>query len=362
MGAPALPLTKIDMFMIKISPAVCAFFFAFTAAATCNGVKAAPEKSASAVNAIRIERITVHGTSLEGNLEGNAARREVLVVLPPSYGKEAGRRYPVVYALHGYTSTPEKWFTDDKLEQRIDNAFRTGVRDMILVFPNTYTVHGGSMYSTSVTTGDWESFITRDLVRHIDSHYRTIAQRASRGLMGHSMGGYGTTRLGMKYPDVFSSLYAMSACCLSARDITAELGQEAAAVKTQAQAQAGHFLLRATFAAASAWSPNPNKPPFFVDLPFVNGVLQQRVLAEWAANAPLAMVPQYVYNLRRYQAIAIDVGDRDGLVVDNTALHDVLNRFAIAHVFEVYEGDHGSGVAPRFEQKVLPYFSQNLKF
>lgn len=350
------------MNMIRMRPAVCAFFLAITAVATCSTARAGPDQTATPAGVVSIERIAVHGKSLEGNLEGNDAKREVWVVVPPSYGREPGRRYPVVYALHGYTATPEKWFADDRLKQRIGNAFRSGTREMILVFPNAHTVHGGSMYSTSVTTGDWEGYITRDLVRHIDSHYRTIPHRDSRGLMGHSMGGYGTTRLGLKHPGVFSSLYAMSACCLSARDITAELGQEAAAVKTKAQAQDGHFLLRATFAVASAWSPRPNKPPFFADLPFENGLIAPRVLAEWAANAPLAMVPQYVHNLRQYKAIAIDVGNRDNLLADNTALHEALNRFAIPHLFEVYEGDHGSGVASRFEQKVLPYFSRNLKF
>lgn len=348
--------------MISIGPVFFSLLFAVTAAAACNGSAAAQEKTVPANGEPSIERITVHGPSLEGNLEGNTAAREVWVVLPPSYGKEAGRRYPVVYALHGFTATPEKWFLGDKLEQRIGNAFRAGTREMILVFPNANTVHGGSMYSASVTTGDWEGFITRDLVRHIDGRYRTLPHRDSRGLMGHSMGGYGATRLGMKYPDVYSSLYAMSSCCLSAANFSTEIGRQVAAVKTKEQAQAGQFMLRAAFATAAAWSPNPNKPPFFADLPDADGVVPQRVLAEWAANAPALMVPQYVHHLRRYQALAFDVGDRDWLLPGNKAMHEVLNRFAIPHAFEIYEGDHHSGVASRFEQKVLPYFSRNLKF
>lgn len=321
-----------------------------------------PAQAAPGTRSVSIERIVVHGKSLAGNLEGNSADREVWVVLPPSYGKEPKRRYPVVYALHGYTGTPKSWFDADKLEQRISNAYAAGAREMILVFPNAKTLHDGSMYSTSVTTGDWEGFITRDLVDYVDRHYRTIADRKSRGLMGHSMGGYGTARIGMKYPGVFSSLYVMSACCLSARDITPELGRVVEAIKTKEEAVAGNFIIRATFAVASAWSPNPSKPPFYADLPTVNGEIQPRVLAEWAANAPLAMVPQNVPNLRRYKAIAIDVGDRDDLIVDNTALHDALARFGIKHSFEVYEGDHGSGISSRFEQKVMPFFSSNLQF
>jgi enterochelin esterase-like enzyme len=312
--------------------------------------------------AILVDRIKVHGQALEGNLEGNDPNRDAWVVLPPSYAREPSRRYPVVYALHGYTSSPAKWFASDKLEQRIANAYAAGAREMILVFPDSETLHGGSMYSRSITTGDWETFITRDLVSHIDAKYRTIARRESRGLMGHSMGGYGTARLGMKYPGSFSSMYVMSACCLSARAITPEQGRRIEEVKTREDAVGGNFLVRATLAVSSSWSPNPAKPPFFADLPTQDGKLVPRVLAEWAANSPLAMLPQHVPDLRRYHAIAIDVGNRDGLIGDNRALHDAMDRFGIRNSFEIYDGDHGSGVSSRFEQKVLPFFSANLRF
>src|ERR1051325_1781389 len=50
-----------------------------------------------------VERITIHGAALEGNLEGDAVDRPVIVFLPPSYASDRNRRYPVVYALHGYS-------------------------------------------------------------------------------------------------------------------------------------------------------------------------------------------------------------------------------------------------------------------
>jgi S-formylglutathione hydrolase FrmB len=71
-------------------------------------------------------------------------------------------------------------------------------------------MHNGSMYSSSVTTGDFENYVARDVVSYIDAHYRTMASRDSRGLAGHFMGGYGATRIGMKHADVFGSLYIMS--------------------------------------------------------------------------------------------------------------------------------------------------------
>ena len=86
------------------------------------------------------------------------------------------------------------------------------------------------------------------------------------------------------------------------------------------------------------------------------------MLAKWAANAPLAFVDQYVGSLRRYRAIAIDVGDRDGLRNDAGKLHEALDRYGIANSFEVYQGTHTSKVADRFQNHVMPFFSQHLCF
>src|SRR5204863_9412262 len=156
--------------------------------------------------------------------------------------------------------------------------------EMIVVLPDSKTVHNGSMYSSSATTGDFETFIARDVVSYIDAHYRTIANRTSRGLVGHSMGGYGASRIGMKHADVFGSLYIMSPCCLSARGAgPANPANEEAlsAVKTAADSAKLSFGLRAQLASAAAWSPNPKNPPLYLDLPF--GANQQPVLARRAA-------------------------------------------------------------------------------
>src|SRR5205809_1942865 len=175
-----------------------------------------PDVVAGARPAI-VERITIHGNALEGNLEGDAVERDASVFLPPSYNQSRTRRYPVVYALHGYSIGAEQWTQEIHVPQTIEGAFAKGAREMIVVLPDSKTVHNGSMYSSSVTTGDFENYVARDVVSYIDAHYRTIASRESRGLVGHSMGGYGASRLGMKHADVFGSLYIMSPCCLSPR-------------------------------------------------------------------------------------------------------------------------------------------------
>ena len=312
---------------------------------------------------VPVERIKVHGRALEGNLEGDAADRDVLVFLPPSYARDRSRRYPVVYALHGYSIGAEQWSQEIHVPQTVEGAFAKGAKEMIVVLPDSKTVHNGSMYSSSVTTGDFETFIARDLVAYIDAHYRTIAGRESRGLAGHSMGGYGTTRIGMKHADVFGSLYIMSPCCLAPR-AAAQLKPEdeaaLTAVKTPADSASLPFILRAQLASAAAWSPNPHNPPLYLDLPV--GANQQAVLNRWAANAPLAFLDQYVAGLRQYRAIALDVGDQDGLRTDTGKLHDLMDSYGIANSFESYPGTHVSNVAFRFQDYVLPFFSRTLSF
>lgn len=323
---------------------------------------------------VTVEPIKVHAAALEGNLEGEAVDSDVIVFLPPSYQKDKHRRYPVVYALHGFSIGAEQWTHEIHVPQTIEGAFAQGAQEMIVVLPDSKTAYGGSMYSSSVTTGDFEKYIAHDVVASIDAHYRTIPDRMSRGLVGHSMGGYGATRIGMKYPEVFGSLYIMSPCCLSPRSSSPPPGSDAqrfaeaekqfeaaaAALKSPADAADLPFFTKAQLASAAAWSPDPKNPPLYFDLPVKDGVAQPGVLAKWTANAPLAFIDQYIGNLRQYRAIGIDVGDEDGLRFDTEKLHDILDSYGIRNSFAIYHGTHTSAVADRFQNHVLPFFSQNL--
>lgn len=323
----------------------------------------------------RVERIKIHGAALEGNLEGDAVDRDAFVFLPPSYEKDKTRRYPVVYALHGYSIGAEQWTHEIHVPQTIEGAFTKGAREMIVVLPDSKTIYNGSMYSSSATTGDFENYIARDVVAYVDAHYRTIADRRSRGLVGHSMGGYGASRIGMKHPDVFGALYIMSPCCMSpmtgggpgpadrekARAIAAEQKAAAATSPADLAAQSPGFGA-VLFATAAAWAPDPKNPPLYFDLPTKDGLPVPGIAAKYAANAPLAFVDQYVGNLKQYRAIAMDVGDQDGLRFDAAKMHTILDSYGIANSFEVYSGTHTSAVADRFQNHVLPFFAEHLCF
>jgi len=314
-----------------------------------------------------VERIVVHGKSLEGNLEGDSPDREATVYLPPSYAADQARRYPVVYLLHGYGGR------EDTFTARLANlpesqdrlAAAQGFSELIVVTPSAYSLHKGSMYSASPTTGDWERFIAEDLVAYMDGHYRTLATRMSRGLAGHSMGGYGALRIGMKRPDVFFSLYIMSACCLTPnRNPQPEALAAAEAIKTREQAdeaaRAPGFGPSVSLASAAAWSPNPANPPLFLDLPVKDGKVRPDIIAKWVANAPLEMVEQNAASLNKYYAVAVDIGTKDSLLASNQRLHQAMTRLRISHYYEEYDGDHTNKVRERIERNVLPFFAKNL--
>jgi S-formylglutathione hydrolase FrmB len=324
---------------------------------------------------VTVEHIKIHGAHLEGNLEGDAVDRDVIVFLPPGYAKDKHRRYPVVYALHGYSIGAEQWTHEIHVPQTIEGAFAEGAHEMIVVLPDSKTIYNGSMYSSSATTGDFENFIAHDVVSYIDAHYRTLPNRLSRGLVGHSMGGYGASRIGMKHSDVFGALYIMSPCCMSpmagggfgtpeqqkARALEAEKKVAAAKSPAELAAESPGFG-SALFATAAAWAPDPKNPPLYFDLPTKDGVPQPDIAAKFTANAPLVFIDQYIGNLRQYRAISIDVGDEDGLRFDTIKLHNILDSYGIANGFEIYHGTHTSAVADRFQNHVMPFFSRNLCF
>ena len=317
---------------------------------------------------VTLDHVKVHGASLEGNLSGDSATRDVVVVLPPSYQSSSARHYPVVYMLHGYTDSTAKWFSPTEgwthLEDVLNRAITHVEPEMIIVVPDAYTKFAGSMYSNSVTTGDWETFIAEDLVAYVDENYRTIPDRASRGLAGHSMGGYGTIRIGMKRPDVFSSIYALSPCYMGPRtDRPTDGPSPAEQNKTMEDFNNAPFGVKAALASAAAWAPNPTNPPFYLDLPTKDGVPQPDVLAKFHANAPLSMVDSHIPNLKKLNAIAIDAGDRDrGIAATVRVLDRMLNDYGIEHFSEIYDGDHTSGVPGRIENHVLPFFARTLSF
>lgn len=317
---------------------------------------------------------TIPAPSLRNNLLGDPDQRLATVYLPPSYSKNTRKRYPVVYLLHGFDADHRAFMKGNyqNLNVRIsmDSLIRAGLaREMIVVTPNARNFLNGSFYSNSFTTGSWEDFIARDLVRYMDRKYRTIRNRSGRGITGHSMGGFGALRVGMRNPNTFSAIYLLSAFGIGDYDSVSTAGasvwKQALSVREREDYRKAGFSANLMYGLAGVYSPDSATPPLFVDLPFrLEGDSLVRVPAvseRWHAT-PLSMVPAYARTLKTMH-IAFDSGTRDGykdIPANVTRLDSILTALDIPHEAELYDGDHGNRIRERLESKVFPFFSKVL--
>ena len=326
----------------------------------------------------KLVREKVHGASLENNVTGEATDRHVSVYLPPSYERAPGKRYPVVYLLHGIGDT-DKTFTSAWKNQTeawgtIQGLMNNGVAEhrfgeMIVVMPDQRTKMMGSFYTNSAATGNWEDFTAGDLVSYIDGKYRTLARAESRGLAGHSMGGHGAIKVGMKHPEVFSVVYALNPAVLGwGADISLENPAFAAVFKmrTLEEVMRGGIYSIGALCVAQAFSPNPQRAPFYADLPYklVDGKPQpnEPAYTKWTENMPLNMAARYKANLLRLRGLRFDTGWEDEFAhipPTTRAFARRLTELGVEHTFEEYNGDHRNrlwGRTGRLYTEVLPYF------
>lgn len=126
------------------------------------------------------------------------------VYLPPSYSSDTSKKFPVMYLLHGMYGSNTDW-TSMGMQSIVDNA---GGEEMVIIMPNGFN----SFYINGYQSGiNYEDYFHSELMPFVESKYRIDAANGkNRAIAGLSMGGYGAAYHGFKYPDKFSSAYAMS--------------------------------------------------------------------------------------------------------------------------------------------------------
>ena len=304
------------------------------------------------------------------NTGGENPRRRISVYLPPQY-EASDKRYPVIYYLHGFMGNDN---INPTMKMILDRGISAGkIRPYILVIADQYTLFEGSFYSNSPLIGNWEDFTAKELVAYMDSHFRTLPNRESRGIAGHSMGGYGAFKIAMLHPEVFSITYALSPGLLA---FVKEFGanstsyKEVQNIKTPEELKKTYYP-KVLVACARAWSPNPSKPPFYCDFPFTYEgdklIVNQVVVEKWEANMPVYMVDKYADNLRKLTAIKMDWGRNDAprFPIQVGTLSQRLENLGISHFAEEYIGDHGNKIWTqdgRVLNDMLPFFNDYLKF
>jgi S-formylglutathione hydrolase FrmB len=331
----------------------------------------------------RVIELKVPAPSLKGNLVGDPLEQSVAVYLPPGYDASPSKRYPTIYLLHGFGGDSTTWTSAGPFRFNVppllDAMIGGGrVRETIVVAPNGKNAYGGSFYTNSSVNGNWEDYIYRDLVGYVDANYRTLARPSSRGIAGHSMGGYGAVILGMKHPEIFSAIYALSPCCLGLEGDMGEtntawsrvLGLKSREQVPKEPRSFEDFFVTAFVALSAAFSPNPGRAPLYVDAPFQErgGRIQKNdaAYAKWHSKMPLYLVEDYKKNLLSLRGIFLDFGQKEEfshIRSTTSSLSKALAERQIPHVFEIYEGgDHGNKVRERLETRLFGFFSDKLEF
>ena len=312
------------------------------------------------------------------NQAGEDPTRRVTVYLPPGY-ETSGQRYPVIYYLHGFTWSDSLMIAEDKFDRLLDRAISTKrIRPVIVVMPDQHTRFRGSFYTNSSFTGDWADFTGRDLVKYIDDNYRTLPQKDARGVAGHSMGGQGAIKMGMLFPEVFSAVYALSPAVLGVINeeygIRGEHYRRIDEIDSREQLITGwdEFNANAIVAIGQAYTPNPDKPPFYADFPYTyeadSLVVHHDVLRTWQEKSVLGMVDDHIEDLQSLTALKLDWGrNEEWKIIPSSCLQfsKMLENLGINHYAEEYIGDHGNKLWTedgRALNDMLPFFDRYLIF
>jgi enterochelin esterase family protein len=298
--------------------------------------------------------------ALRGNPLGDPHRRAVPVYLPPGY-EEGGRRYPVIYWIHGWGGTGIReaspvspWIPS--VSDLVDRVIRDGAPPAILVMADVFTAYGHSQCLNSSATGRYEDAV-KELVAHVDARYRTLPSRDHRGVNGKSSGGYAALVLAMRNPGIFGAasshsgdMYFEAAYKVDfwrAADVIRKHGGLDEYLRAWREApKKTEELTRpmvTVVCMAMAYSPNPARPHGF-DLPFDSetGELDEAVWARWLEWDPVVMAERHAEALRSLRLLYVECGSRDQYNLHHGArvLRRRLERLGIRHEYQEFDDDH----------------------
>jgi enterochelin esterase-like enzyme len=377
-----MKLSQLSLFILLI------FLFSACAPAAPTAAPTAPPvaDTATAVPAQALQSmnlIDIAAPSLAENLVGEPAEQSIYVYLPPSYATSE-KHYPVIYYLPGYGDTTVIGF---RLPSGMDTLIEEGqVKEMIIVVPSGASEMGGSFYVNSPVTGNWENYIVSDVVGYVDSHFRTLPQAESRGITGHSMGGFGALNIAMHHPDVFSAVYSMSPGLFDESGLAESFMfadeeairsfvdfEERLASMSFEDAQKNMFLSPEEFTLAYgyAFAPNADRHPPYFDYPYriFNGQLirDDDIWAKWESGfgGIAEEAVQYRANLMKLKGIVVDYGihDENPWIPKGSEYYgEQLTAAGIPVKVESYNGNHSSQLAVRIREHMLPFFSEILEF
>jgi S-formylglutathione hydrolase FrmB len=246
------------------------------------------------------------------------------IYLPPSYETSGTRRYPVVYFLHGLNENEMRWSTRGETDLMLDRMIADkAIGEFIVAIPMSST----TSFYTNARSGNapWEDAVVKEFIPMIESTYRVNAARATRGISGISMGGYGSLKIAMKHPEMFGSVSAHSAALVPDFNSTTVTGRRLDQFKALFDNVYG--------------------------IGFAGG--GQLDLSYWNVNNPLELAKDTakLQNMKIY----FDCGTEDeyGFYAGQQVLDEVLNKAKYPHTSGLYPGVHGWDYAKQHTRQSL---------
>lgn len=228
------------------------------------------------------------------------------IYLPFDY-ETSNRKYPITYLLHGYGDNDMGWMQFGEAHLIADELIaKREIPPMIIAMPDG----GVSFYINNFDgTVKYEDFFMKEFIPHIESTYRIRAERRYRGIAGLSMGGFGTLNYALKYPEMFSGAYAMSAAIYSENSVLS-MDKE-----------------RWESWTARLFGPYPNNKP-------------EKLSEHYRNNNAFDVTKEKGAEAYKQLRLTLDCGDDDFLVNDNHRLSIHLNEMGIKHEFRMRDGIH----------------------
>lgn len=335
--------------------------------------------------------VKIPAPSLSDNLLGVQTEQKIAICIPPDYYRNEEIRFPAIYFLCGYVDEAV-FYTNEmyqglKLNESLkDLVEKKVIKDMIIVIVEGLNFLGGGFYTNSEVGGNWEDYVFKDVVNYVDGKYRTVAKPEFRGIAGHSMGGFGAINIGIKHPDIFGSVFALSPGLFDKTGLNnSSMFSDSYMIekflkcesenKPMTREKAHERLINYcdntrdvdmlfTLAYGTAFAPNKSKNAPYIDYPYTNAKTPaiKELWKKWedGFGGWDEKVKLYKDNILKLKSIQVEYGlkEEDKWRINGCKYFaKLLTAEKLPVKLVTFDSGHSDKLRERIEKSLLPFFS-----